>query len=49
VNSAGPSSSTWIHRSGAITFQNGPLAGKPGKLIDGPSIQLGATTCQLAK
>ena len=33
----------------AIVFRNGPFAGRPAKLIDGPSIQFSATTCQLAK
>lgn len=36
-------------RSRQITFVNGPLAGRPAKLLDGPSIGFGGTTCQLAK
>ena len=32
-----------------IVFETGPFAGKPAKLLDGPSIGFSATTCQLAK
>ena len=36
-------------QSRQITFLNGPLAGRPAKLLDGPSIGFSGTTCQLAK
>ena len=36
-------------QSRRITFLNGPLAGRPAKLMDGPSIGFSGTTCQLAK
>lgn len=32
-----------------IVFENGPLAGHPATLAPGPSINIGATTCDLEK
>ena len=32
-----------------VVFENGPLAGHPAKLTPGPSINIGATTCDLEK
>lgn len=32
-----------------IIFENGPLAGRETKLSDGPSLVIGATTCDLQK
>ncbi len=36
-------------RSRQITFLNGPLAGHPAKLTDGPTIQFAATSCRLER
>jgi hypothetical protein len=32
-----------------ITFENGPFAGRPAKLADGPSINFNATSCSLQR
>jgi hypothetical protein len=32
-----------------IVFENGPFAGKPAKLADGPSINFSATSCSLER
>ena len=36
-------------KSRQITFDNGPFAGEPAKLADGPSIDFSATSCWLEK
>jgi hypothetical protein len=38
-----------IPQTRQLVFENGPLAGRPAKVGDGPSIVIGATTCDLDK